>query len=69
MLTALNWKNRCVNGVEKKKTALRVFSRKKAALTALNWKKIGVNGVEKKKTSLKVFSQKKSGVNGVEPEK
>ncbi len=39
MLTALNWKNRGVNVVEKKKTALRVFSRKKS----------GVNGVELEK--------------------
>ncbi len=35
----MNWKNRGVNGVEKKKTALRLFS----------WKKSGANGVELEK--------------------
>ncbi len=66
----MNWKNRGVNGVEKKKTALRVFSRKKSGVNdTLNWKNRGVNGVEKKKTALRVFSRKKSGVNGVELEK
>ncbi len=38
-MTALNWKKRGVNGVEKKKTSLKVFSQKKS----------GVNGVEPEK--------------------
>ena len=45
-LTALNGKNRGVNGVEpEKKSALTALNQRIAALTALNQKNSGVNGV------------------------